>query len=181
MNKPKEIILHCSATAEGKDYTVAKIDEWHKQKGFKKIGYHYVIYRDGTIHKGREEWETGAHTVNHNSKSIGICYIGGLDKNGKTAKDTRTPEQKKSMYKLVNSLMEKYKLSLNDVHGHYEFAAKACPSFKMNTFREEFNEWKKDNKGNTTNVLLTTINNSNTNKFISFIYKIIKFFKEYKK
>lgn len=176
MNNPKEIILHCSATAEGKDYTVETIDKWHKQRGFKKIGYHYVIYRDGSVHKGRDEKETGAHTVNHNSKSIGICYIGGLAEDAKTPKDTRTNAQKESMYKLVDSLMKKYNISLKDVHGHYEFAAKACPSFKMEQFKQEFTKWKENNNGNTTsNVLITTTNGGDwKSKILSFIYKLIK-------
>lgn len=61
MRKITEIIVHCSATAEGKDYTVADIDKWHRARGFKKIGYHYVVYRDGSVHVGRSENEIGAH------------------------------------------------------------------------------------------------------------------------
>lgn len=76
------IIIHCSATPEGKDYTVEDIDRWHKARGWKCIGYHYVIYRDGSIHKGRPDEMVGAHCVNHNKHSIGVCYVGGLYKNG---------------------------------------------------------------------------------------------------
>jgi hypothetical protein len=89
--KINEIIVHCSATPEGKDYSVADIRKWHIQRGFGDIGYHYVIYRDGTVHKGRSIGKIGAHTSGHNSYSIGICYIGGCASDGKTAKDTRTP------------------------------------------------------------------------------------------
>ena len=78
----KEIILHCSATPEGKDYSVDTIRKWHLQRGFSDIGYHYVIYRDGSIHNGRDVNISGAHCTNHNSKSIGVCYIGGLDSTG---------------------------------------------------------------------------------------------------
>ena len=141
MNKPTHLILHCAATPEGKSFTANDIDKMHKQRGFKKIGYHYVIKLDGTIEKGRNETETGAHCVGHNSKSIGICYIGGVAKDGKTPKDTRTDKQKAALFELVNDLMKKYKLTLNDVHGHYEFANKACPSFKMDKFKKEFNEY----------------------------------------
>lgn len=87
--KVQEIIIHCSATKEGVDFKAKDIERWHKQRGFKKIGYHYVIDLDGTIEQGRKETENGAHTVGHNSIALGICYIGGLDKNGKP-KDTRT-------------------------------------------------------------------------------------------
>ena len=101
MRKINEIILHCSATAEGKDYTVADIDKWHKQRGFKCIGYHYVIYRDGSVHQGRPLNEIGAHTTGHNANSIGICYIGGCAKDGRTPKDTRTPQQKEALFSLI--------------------------------------------------------------------------------
>lgn len=138
--KPTEIILHCAATKEGSDFSIKNIDEWHKQRGFKKVGYHYVIKLDGTIENGRDENEVGAHCLNHNSKSIGICYIGGVDKDGKP-KDTRTSQQKESMYKLVNHLMERYSIPLSNVYGHYQFANKACPSFKIEDFRKEYEEW----------------------------------------
>ena len=132
-----EIILHCSATPEGKDYSVDTIKKWHLQRGFSDIGYHYVIYRDGSIHNGRDVNISGAHCTNHNSKSIGVCYIGGLDSTGKNAKDTRTEEQKKSLVSLVKQLMSIYKLSISNVHCHNEYANKACPSFKINDFRNE--------------------------------------------
>ena len=145
MNKVMYLILHCAATPEGKSFTAKDIDKMHKQRGFKKIGYHYVIDLDGTIEKGRAENEIGAHCIGYNSKSIGICYIGGVAKDGKTPKDTRTDEQKVALYELVKELMEKYHLTLDKVHGHYEFANKACPSFKMETFKKEFNDYfKKD-------------------------------------
>ena len=143
--KVKEIILHCAATPEGKVFTAKDIDSMHRQRGFKKIGYHYVIDLDGRVEKGRADNENGAHTIGHNSIALGICYIGGVAKDGKTPKDTRTDEQKVALYELVNELMEKYNLTLDDVHGHYEFANKACPSFKMETFKTEFNDYfKKD-------------------------------------
>lgn len=107
MRQIKEIIIHCSATIEGKDYTVADIDRWHKARGWKGIGYHFVIYRDGSIHVGRAKSEAGAHCVGHNKISIGICYIGGLSKDGK-AKDTRTPQQKDSLRSLIEQIREEY-------------------------------------------------------------------------
>ena len=94
MRKINEIIVHCSATPEGKDFHASDIDRWHKAQGWKCIGYNYVIDLDGTVEPGRPLNEIGAHTVGHNSNSIGICYIGGCAKDGRTPKDTRTPEQK---------------------------------------------------------------------------------------
>lgn len=137
-----EIILHCSATVEGKDYSVEQIDRWHKERGFNAIGYNYVIYRDGSIHVGRPVWAVGAHCTNHNSKSIGICYIGGVAADGKTAKDTRTDEQKVALYELVEDLCGRYGLTQNDVYGHRQFANKACPSFLIQDFRREYLAWK---------------------------------------
>lgn len=127
----KEIIIHCSATAEGRDYTVADIDRWHKARGWKDIGYHYVVYRDGSVHTGRGLEQIGAHCTGHNAKSIGICYIGGLASDGKTPKDTRTPAQKEALRSLVAKLREQYPTAT--IHGHNEFANKACPCFNVQT------------------------------------------------
>lgn len=124
-----KIILHCSATPEGKDFTVADIDKWHKARGWQGIGYHYVVYRDGSVHVGRSEDKVGAHTSGHNANSIGVCYIGGIASDGKTPKDTRTDLQKAALSGLIAGLKRKYPNAT--IHGHYEFAAKACPSFKI--------------------------------------------------
>lgn len=123
----KELIVHCSATPEGKDFTVSQIREWHLQRGFSDIGYHYVVYRDGSIHIGRDESIIGAHCTGHNTNSIGVCYIGGVATDGKTPKDTRTEAQKISLLKLLSELKKKYPKA--KVYPHYKFAAKACPSF----------------------------------------------------
>ena len=125
--KIKEIIVHCSATPEGKDYSVDTIRKWHLQRGFSDIGYHYIIYRDGSIHTGRDESVIGAHCKGHNSNSIGVCYIGGCASDGKTPKDTRTAEQRQSLVKLLKELKAKYPQA--SIHGHRDFANKACPSF----------------------------------------------------
>lgn len=132
----KEIIIHCSATKEGQEFFASDIDRWHKAQGWAKIGYHYVIDLDGKVEKGREEWETGAHCTNHNSKSIGICYIGGYDKNGKT-KDTRTDKQKASLWKLLIELIKKYPKAT--IHGHNEFAKKECPCFDVKSEYADIN------------------------------------------
>lgn len=131
MRKITKLIIHCSATPEGRDYTVADIDRWHRARGFKGIGYHYVIYRDGSVHPGRAVEVIGAHCTGQNANSIGICYIGGLAADGKTAKDTRTPAQKEALRKLVAELKAKYPGVT--VHGHREFANKACPCFDVKT------------------------------------------------
>lgn len=131
MRSINEIIIHCAATPEGKHFTVADIDRWHKQRGFRCIGYHYVIYLDGSVHAGRPEAEIGAHCTNHNAHSIGVCYVGGVASDGKTPKDTRTPAQKESLRRVVADLLKRYPNAT--VHGHREFAAKSCPSFDVKT------------------------------------------------
>ena len=129
MRDLKRIILHCSATPEGAHFDVATIRRWHVQgNGWKDIGYHYVIYIDGSVHGARPIAQVGAHTSGHNKDSIGICYVGGVDNNGK-AKDTLNTMQELALVNLIDALRKKYgALSL---HGHNEFAAKACPSFKV--------------------------------------------------
>lgn len=122
-----ELIVHCSATPEGKSFTTDDIKKWHLARGFSDIGYHYVIYLDGSVHAGRPIDKIGAHCTNHNSHSIGICYIGGVAKDGKTPKDTRTEAQKKSLIKLLKDLLVLYPKA--SIHGHRDFANKACPSF----------------------------------------------------
>lgn len=128
----KEIIVHCSATPEGKDYTVDNIRQWHKAQGWSDVGYHWVIYRDGTIAKGRDESVIGAHCTGHNTYSIGVCYIGGMDAANKNAKDTRTEAQKAALRKLLKELKAKY--SNAKIYGHRNFTnLKACPSFDAKT------------------------------------------------
>ena len=127
MRKINEIIVHCSATPEGRHVTVGQIRSWHKQRGFKDIGYHYVIYLDGSIHAGRDESVVGAHCTGHNRFSIGVCYVGGVAKDCNTPKDTRTAAQKAALLSLLKLLKKKYPGA--SIHGHRDFAAKACPSF----------------------------------------------------
>ncbi len=154
MREINKIIIHCSATAEGKPFTAQHIDVWHRKRGFRCIGYHYVIHLDGTIIKGRDEAQIGAHCSGYNAHSLGVCYIGGLAADGKTPKDTRTEEQRAALIRLIKKLKQRYPHA--SVHGHNEltckrvqssantnyaecsrectkceFSAKACPSFNV--------------------------------------------------
>lgn len=131
MRKINKIIIHCSATPEGRDNTIEDVERWHKARGWKGIGYHYVIHLDGSVHQGRSEDEIGAHCSGENSNSIGICYIGGLAKDCSTPKDTRTEAQKQSLLELLKELKKRYPNAT--IHGHSEFAAKACPCFDAKT------------------------------------------------
>lgn len=124
-----KIIIHCSATPEGKDFTASDIQAWHVKRGFNEIGYHFVIGLDGTVERGRNIQRVGAHCLGQNRNSIGVCYIGGLAEDGKTPKDTRTEAQKKSLLLLIRELKAKYPRIT--IHGHNEYAAKDCPCFDV--------------------------------------------------
>ena len=135
MRDINKIIVHCSATQEGKKINAAEINLWHLKRGWSGIGYHYVVLLDGTIEYGRSIYKQGAHVKGENKGSIGICYIGGVESergsSGKwIAKDTRTPEQKESLLLLLKTLKKMHKNAT--IHGHNEFAAKSCPCFDAN-------------------------------------------------
>lgn len=128
MRKINKIIIHCSATPEGREVSVREIDNWHRQQGYNGIGYHYLIGLDGSVNAGRPESSIGAHCRGHNRDSIGVCYVGGCDAKMKP-KDTRTPQQRTALRRLVAELQGRYPGAT--LHGHNEFAAKACPSFDV--------------------------------------------------
>lgn len=152
MRRIDEIIIHCSDSPEGRNDKAEDIRKWHKQRGFNDIGYHYVIDLDGTVEQGRPIEQAGAHCTGHNAHSIGICYIGGAywrdgvnakgkpikGKDGKAVlipKDTRTILQRMAMKELVAQLREQFPEAT--VHGHREFANKACPCFDIQAELED--------------------------------------------
>lgn len=129
-----EIIIHCTATPEGQPRTVEQIRQEHiRNRGFADIGYHYVVYLDGTVHEGRNIDIAGAHATNHNAHSIGVVYVGGVENDPKKAykdlkpKDTRTEEQKASLLSLLMDLRKLYPTAR--IIGHRDVSSKACPSF----------------------------------------------------
>ena len=101
------IVVHCSATRVDRDITARDIDSFHRVRGFSSWGYHYYVRKDGSIEKMRDESEPGAHAYGHNRASIGLCYEGGLDVNGRPA-DTRTAAQKRTLVALLRSLRADY-------------------------------------------------------------------------
>jgi len=124
------IVIHCTATPEGRDVTAKDVDRMHRQRGFNGIGYHYVVRLDGTIEAGRPEDAIGAHVEGQNSTSVGISYVGGVDANDiNKAVDTRTPAQRKALLNLIKALKLKYPGA--KVLGHRDFPGvkKACPCF----------------------------------------------------
>ena len=128
MREINKIIVHCSATREGENFDVAEIRKWHVQgRGWSDIGYHFYIDLYGQIHKGRDIAKMGAHCKGQNRNSIGICYCGGVEADGKTPKDTRNEEQKQALMCVLRTLKAMYPNAV--IHSHRDFANKACPSF----------------------------------------------------
>ena len=142
------ILVHCTATPEGKDYSVDDIRRWHTTprpmgNGWSDIGYHYIIYRDGSVHLGRDVDIAGAHCEGYNSHSIGIVYVGGLENiPGKPvselpAKDTRTEAQKLALLDLLVKLRALYPNAKIAGHRNYDTKGKQCPSFDArNEYRD---------------------------------------------
>lgn len=123
------IIIHCSAVRPEQQSSLGDIDRWHRARGWKSCGYHFVVRRDGTIETGRPVEQVGAHCRYHNKYSIGICYEGGLDVSGMPA-DTRTAEQKAALSFLVDCLKERFPRAL--VLGHHDLdPMKECPCFNV--------------------------------------------------
>ena len=128
MRQINKIIVHCSATREGENYTVDTIRSWHVDgRGWSDIGYHFYIDLYGEIHKGRDIAKIGAHCKGQNRNSIGICYCGGVEADGKTPKDTRLDCQKEALTAVLRTLKAMYPEAV--IHSHNDFARKACPSF----------------------------------------------------
>lgn len=123
------IVIHCSATPEGKPFTAKDIDRWHREKGWQGIGYHFVVELDGKVTAGRPIGAVGSHVAGQNTTSVGVCYIGGLTADNTKAKDTRTPAQKAALLTLIKELREFYPGALVQGHRDFKGVAKDCPSF----------------------------------------------------
>ena len=128
--KTTAIVVHCSATQPKQDIGAAEIERWHRQRSFLAIGYHYVIRRDGTVELGRPDDTVGAHVEGHNSTSVGICLVGGVDAKLKP-QDNFTAEQYAALHDLLVEVKAKYPEA--EILGHRDFPGvdKACPSFDV--------------------------------------------------
>jgi len=132
MRKITEIIIHCSFTKSTQDFRAVDIRKWHIQdNGWSDIGYNDVICRDGLIESGRPHEIPGAHAKNHNSNSIGICLVGGMDKEGKPIFNF-TQAQMLALIAYVNGLKKKYPKA--KVIGHNQVSTKDCPCFNVEAF-----------------------------------------------
>tara|TARA_B100001059_G_C17766433_1_gene545866 strand:+ start:821 stop:1255 length:435 start_codon:yes stop_codon:yes gene_type:complete len=140
MNKREEtnkIIIHCSATKPSMDTDATDIDRWHRERGWLKIGYHFVIKRDGTIEEGRNVDEVGAHAKGHNSTSVSVCMIGGVSEDDvQVAENNFMDSQWTSLESVVDTLVHKYPDA--DVIGHNDISDKECPSFNVGEWYAEY-------------------------------------------
>lgn len=127
MRKIDLIIVHCTATPRGRDVSAAEVDRWHRGRGWQEIGYHYLIRLDGTVEAGRPVETPGAHCAGHNATSLGVCYVGGVERDGRTPADTRTQAQRLALRRLLRMLKRRFPAAR--IRGHRDFAAKACPCF----------------------------------------------------
>ena len=144
MRPIEKIIIHCSATPEGREVSVDTIRKWHVEgNGWSDIGYHFIVHQSGKVDIGRDIERSGAHTKGLNSRSIGICYVGGVDDKMKP-KDTRTENQTDALRYLVMDLLESYPGAT--LHGHNEFSNKACPSFNVYDDMADIIEYYIDNE-----------------------------------
>ena len=141
-----EIIVHCTATRPGwmegrtTEAKVAEVRRWHREdRGWRDIGYHYLIDRNGYIVAGRALDQAGAHTKGRNANSIGVALIGG---HGAAAtdkfEDHFTPEQDKALRGLIEDLRRRFDVN---VSGHNDYAAKGCPGFNVRLWHGERLSW----------------------------------------
>ncbi len=128
MREINYIAVHCSATKPSMDVPVERIDKWHKRRGWSGIGYHYYIRRNGAIFLGRDLKTPGAHVRGFNNESIGICYEGGIDEQGK-AEDNRTKEQKQALKNLLIVLKQRFPQAFIKGHRDFPNVSKSCPCF----------------------------------------------------
>lgn len=119
------IVVHCTATPAGREVTVEDVDQWHRDRGWSGIGYHWLIGLGGEKWRGRDEDVVGAHVRGWNAHSIGVCYVGGG--NRPPYEDTRTAAQKAALREVLEDIVSRY--PIKRIAGHNELANKACPCF----------------------------------------------------
>ena len=135
-NNTDYIVIHCAATKASMDIGLTEIRKWHVQgNGWRDVGYHYIIRRNGEVELGRSIRDTGAHAAGYNHKSVGLCMVGGMAEDN-SAENNFTAQQWTALLDLVKQLKADYPEA--DVIGHNEISEKECPSFDVQ-------KWKGDN------------------------------------
>ncbi|AJY46496.1 peptidoglycan recognition protein family protein [Martelella endophytica] len=128
MRPINEIIIHCTATPEGRPVSVAEINEWHLARGWSGIGYHRVVHLDGQREDGRPIEKIGAHVAGHNTGTVGVVYVGGMTRDMTASADTRTPAQKTALVTEIVALRDRF--GIGKISGHHDYdKGKDCPCF----------------------------------------------------
>lgn len=136
--KTNYIVVHCAATKPSMDTSAADIDRWHRERGWLKIGYHFVIRRNGVIEEGRQVDEVGAHASGYNSSSVSVCLIGGLSEDGTSSENNFTEEQWESLESVIDTLTNRYPNA--KVIGHNDISKKDCPTFNVGEWYAKYRE-----------------------------------------
>jgi N-acetylmuramoyl-L-alanine amidase len=142
MRKIDTIVVHFAATYPDQHVTAATITKWHKARGFRTIGYHWFIRRDGMLEEGRPESEIGAHVAGHNARSIGICWAGGIDKatGENVGVNNMTPAQEERLIWIIRQCLARYPGAR--VIGHRDLAPTECPGFDVASWWAKVNAAK---------------------------------------
>jgi N-acetylmuramoyl-L-alanine amidase len=127
--KIERIVLHYTATPEGRDVDIKDVRQWHIDRGFDDVGYHFLVKLNGDIQRGRPIDVVGAHCYGYNSTSIGVCFVGGMSKDMSEMLDTRTPAQKKSLELLLGALLRMYPDA--ELCGHRDLSSTDCPGIDV--------------------------------------------------
>ena len=129
------LVVHCSATKPSMDIGLREIKRWHvDDNGWRDVGYHYIIRRNGEVELGRSNRDTGAHAAGYNHKSISLCMVGGMAEDN-SAENNFTAQQWTALLDLVKQIKVDYPEA--DVIGHNEISEKECPSFNVQKWKEE--------------------------------------------
>ena len=149
MAELQRLVIHCTATPEGREVSAADIRHWHCDpvskggRGWKQVGYTDMVHLDGRVERlvdNNEDaqvdpWEITNGAAGYNSTSRHVVYVGGCEAHSQTPKDTRTPAQKQALEKYVKDFHRRFPGV--EIVGHNQLAAKACPGFDVPAWLKE--------------------------------------------
>lgn len=133
------VIVHCSATKPSMDIGATEIDRWHRERGWRGIGYHAVIRRDGKLENGRSPYEKGAHAKGHNSHTLAICLVGGLSNDGHAQRNFTIP-QYRTLRRWIDEAQRWYGPLVVMGHCDLPSVTKDCPCFDVRAWLKESEE-----------------------------------------
>lgn len=129
MRTIRRIVIHCTDSPDARDIGAREITQWHRARGWKTIGYHWVVRRTGQVEIGRPESDIGAHVEGHNADTIGIVWVGQKEP---------TADQYEALIAKAVDCMVRFDVNVDAVLGHRELDHhKTCPNIDMNVFRAD--------------------------------------------